>query len=214
MIPGNHDVPLTEGREDPLAMYEILPIPGAYVFRRPGIKVFETKSGPVQILGIPYTSYKKYFSKANIEFSSFDDICTKYGELLHSMIQDKLNELEEELPTLMMAHASVTGAKFGVERDISILEEPLISLSILRDERVDHVALGHVHKPQQLSKTNNIYYSGSIDRIDFGEEFETKGFMDVELKKKEVNAHFRQLSTRPLRTVKVEVPEDILEPKA
>ena len=71
-----------------------------------------------------------------------------------------------------------------------------------------------MHRGQQIEKTNNIYYSGSIDRIDFSEEQETKGFMDVVLKKQGVDANFRSLTTRDFNTITIKIPEEIQDPNS
>ena len=40
----------------------------------------------------------------------------------------------------------------------------------------DYVALGHIHKHQVIGQNPHVVYSGSIQRIDFGEENDEKGF--------------------------------------
>ena len=43
--------------------------------------------------------------------------------------------------------------------------------SLVRDPRLDYVALGHIHKPQDLNENAHppVIYPGSIERVDFGE---------------------------------------------
>ncbi len=55
----------------------------------------------------------------------------------------------------------------------------VVPRSILIDPAWDYVALGHIHKHQDLNKEAHppVVYSGSVERIDFGEEKEPKGWV-------------------------------------
>jgi exonuclease SbcD len=90
-------------------------------------------------------------------------------------------------------------------RDVAVL------LSSLADPRWDYVALGHVHKHQNLTKGQAglppVVYSGSIERIDFGEEGDPKGFCWLELERGNVNWEFIKLDARPFVTLSADLRE-------
>jgi exonuclease SbcD len=69
------------------------------------------------------------------------------------------------------------------------------------------VALGHIHKHQELNKGQRppIVYPGSLERIDFGEEGERKGFVMVELERGRANWEFIPVDARPFVTIRVDV---------
>jgi DNA repair protein SbcD/Mre11 len=76
------------------------------------------------------------------------------------------------------------------------------------------VALGHVHRHQILFQNPLVVYPGSIERVDFGEEKEDKGYCWLEIsevqngsQKFATKFEFCPLKTRPFRTVKVDVTE-------
>jgi exonuclease SbcD len=71
------------------------------------------------------------------------------------------------------------------------------------------VALGHVHRHQNLNKSNNppVIYPGSIERVDFSEEKEDKGYVLVELERGNAQWEFCPLPVRPFRTIEVDVSE-------
>ncbi|MDE5092884.1 MAG: exonuclease sbcCD subunit D, partial [Trichodesmium sp. St11_bin5] len=81
--------------------------------------------------------------------------------------------------------------------------------SLLNHPYFDYVALGHVHKHQNLNNSNNppILYPGSIERVDFSEEKEEKGFVLVELEKGKAKWQFCALPVRNFQTIKVNVSE-------
>jgi DNA repair exonuclease SbcCD nuclease subunit len=49
----------------------------------------------------------------------------------------------------------------------------------LANKKLDYVALGHVHRHQVLNDDPPVVYSGSLERIDFGEEKDSKGFCAI-----------------------------------
>ena len=55
--------------------------------------------------------------------------------------------------------------------------------SLVRDPRLDYVALGHIHKAQDLNQNAHppVIYPGSIERVDFGEAADDKFFVIAEV---------------------------------
>jgi exonuclease SbcD len=55
--------------------------------------------------------------------------------------------------------------------------------SLVRDPRLDYVALGHIHKPQDLNEGAHppVIYPGSIERVDFGEAEDDKFYVIAEV---------------------------------
>ena len=59
--------------------------------------------------------------------------------------------------------------------------DPIIMQSTLANISLDYVALGHIHKHQILSKNPYVVYSGSLEKVDFGEENDNKGFCIIDI---------------------------------
>jgi exonuclease SbcD len=85
--------------------------------------------------------------------------------------------------------------------------------SALADPAWDYVALGHVHKHQSLNDDGHppVVYAGSLERIDFGEEGQPKGFCWVELARGETAWEFVEVDARRFVTVRADV-RDALNP--
>jgi exonuclease SbcD len=83
----------------------------------------------------------------------------------------------------------------------------VVPKSSLSDPVWDYVALGHIHKHQNLTEKEEgrppVVYSGSLERIDFGEEVEDKGFCWVNLERGNTIWEFVQVHARPFITLKV-----------
>jgi exonuclease SbcD len=79
--------------------------------------------------------------------------------------------------------------------------------SVLLDPAWDYVALGHIHKHQNLNPDNNppIVYPGSLERVDFGEEGQPKGFCWVELQRGQADWRYIKVPARPFLTIRVDV---------
>ena len=81
--------------------------------------------------------------------------------LVHHWLDDKA---DPALPTVLLAHASVQGAIYGGERAVMLGNDLVLSASLVKDPSLDYVALGHIHKPQNLNKDAHppVIYPGSI----------------------------------------------------
>ena len=134
------------------------------------------------------------------------------------MMQEVLSERIEQLamdadqmdmPRLLTGHFTVSGAILGSERQIMVGRDISLSLSTLADPRWDYVALGHIHKHQNLTHHRPdappVVYSGSMERIDFGEEGDPKGFCWVELQRDNTIWEFQPLPARPFVTLRADL---------
>jgi len=115
-----------------------------------------------------------------------------------------------DAPRLLTGHFTVSGAVVGSERSIMLGRDIAVLLSSVADPRWDYVALGHVHKHQNLTHGRQavppVVYSGSMERIDFGEEGDPKGFCWVELGRQDTNWQFVQLeNARPFVTLNADL---------
>lgn len=75
------------------------------------------------------------------------------------------------IPTVLVGHLSVTGATLSTGQQM-VGREIELGVGDLRTAQADLVCLGHIHKAQNWGE---VYYSGSITRLNFGEA-EEKGF--------------------------------------
>ena len=100
-------------------------------------------------------------------------------------------------------------ASLGAERFLAVGKGFTVPLSLLNRPQFEYVALGHVHKHQNLNPSNDppIVYPGSIDRVDFSEEREAKGYVLIEVAKGEVKWEFCPLPVRTFCSIEVDVSE-------
>ena len=124
-------------------------------------------------------------------------------------LEGEIRQLNPKLPTILLAHLMADRATFGAEKFLAVGKGFTIPMSLLIRPEFDYVALGHVHKHQNLNPNNQppVVYPGSIERVDFGEEKEDKGYIFLEIEKGLVNWQFCPLPARPFRTINLDVSE-------
>ena len=199
IIVGNHDLHNTAGKATSVEIYDVVKLPGVYVRRKPEVDVLETRNGPLQVAALPYTSP----SNLAAEGSSIQDISVSIRDRLGKMLDMLIQRLDADLPAVLMSHFSLIGAVPGSEKAIMLGRSNASGRLFARPE-LDYVALGHIHKHQVLYEKPPVVYCGSLDRVDFNEEREDKGFVEVSLQKGDASFEFIKLDTRPLKTFYVD----------
>jgi DNA repair exonuclease SbcCD nuclease subunit len=75
---------------------------------------------------------------------------------------------------VLLAHGSIGGSVIGAESSTAFLREAVLPLPELQGLAFRYQAWGHLHRQQLLS--SSIRYAGSIERVDFAEAEEDKGW--------------------------------------
>jgi DNA repair exonuclease SbcCD nuclease subunit len=103
--------------------------------------------------------------------------------------------LEIEGTKIYYDHRLVEGAKLG-SSDFELTGKAVLPLVELVKNNCDFYVFGDVHKPQMIRKVPPILYTGSIERIDFGERLDDKYVFLINPKTKEFG--YKKLSIRPM----------------
>jgi exonuclease SbcD len=170
---------------------------------------------PVQVLGLPWITRAGVMQAITAGQSDEDDPLKAIETAIGDWISDALSKADPELPVILTAHASVSGAKYGNEQDIKIGRDVVLPLGLVRDQRFDYVALGHIHRFQDLNPGAHppVVYPGSIERVDFGEVNEEKGYIIAEIEKGHCKYKWHKLPIRKFidRSVILEDEIDVNE---
>ena len=87
----------------------------------------------------------------------------------------------ENRPAVLIAHIQTSGVMVGGQA-FRLDDRDNISVDAGRlADRFDYVALGHVHQPQAVGGVPHVRYSGSIERMDLGEQSDDKSVVVVEI---------------------------------
>lgn len=209
LLVGNHDMPGRHKAANPLDIYGSLELPGVTILRRPDLVTIETKRGPLQVAAMPHVTRGFLLARQESIPRSLEE-CER---LLEQVIDETLHALAEAvdptIPAILTAHLSVDVATLGSERDLMLGKGLTLPLAALARPAWDYVAMGHIHKPQVLEAGPGlppVVYPGSLDRIDFGEEKDEKGFWVVDLVRgRRPEMERVPVEVRPFRTVRVDL---------
>ena len=208
LLVGNHDVPGIAARATSVDIFNTLTVEGVIVGRKPEARVVETRNGPLFLAWMPFPVRNRLLAQEEAQGASIEELDRAVETLVAQMLDDFARQAEtHDMPRVLAGHFSVGGARFGSERSVMIGRDLVIPKAALVDPAWDYVALGHIHQHQNLAGADErppIVYSGSLERIDFGEEVETKGFCWVELERADTRWSFVPVGARPFRTLHVD----------
>jgi DNA repair protein SbcD/Mre11 len=221
LLVGNHDLSPATGRAHALQEYDTLQVPNVMVAARPCFYgPGDLWNLPLQVIALPWVMRSNIM--AALELSAAEGPGQVYAELekrLGELVYLWLEQVDPTLPVILTAHVSVQGAVYGAERNVMLGGDLVLTGSLFRDPRLDYVALGHIHKAQDLGKdeTHPIIYPGSIERVDWGEARDDKFFVIAYLEKgQRTRVEWRKLEGRRFidRAIRITSPDAILEQAA
>lgn len=209
IIVGNHDNALSFGKANSLELFGDLPLDGFYVIAKPTTLQLQTASGPIQIVGIPWPTRNAISISDKHMQKSAGEITEYISHAVAHIIKDAAEKLDPTVPAILAGHLTVSSGIFsGSEKRAIYGTDPIFLPSQLAIQPFDYVGLGHLHRYQNLNPNGYpaIIYSGSIERIDFGERKETKGFCIVSIPEKNKASHeFIPTPSRPFIQIEVTI---------
>lgn len=207
LLVGNHDMPGMAVKASAVDIFQALSVPGVIVGHKGGWQEVTTRRGPLFLAWMPYPMRNRLLAHDEHQGKTIDEL----EQALRQTVSDILAELAEEadrhaMPRILAGHFSVAEAKLGSERTVMLGRDVAVMTSTLADPAWDYVALGHIHRHQDLHPGGAppVVYSGSLERIDFGEEHEPKGFCWVEVERGAARWQFVPVRARPFQTLRVD----------
>lgn len=207
LLVGNHDVPVMEQRASSIEIFATLDVPYVTVAARPDLLRLETRHGPLQLATIPYPVRQRLLTREQFRQMRQEALDRAVSEAVVSLITGFAARLDPQIPAVLAGHFSVDSAHWGSERNIMIGRDVAIPVSALTDPVWDYVALGHIHQHQNLNTGSMppVVYAGSLERVDFGEEKQPKGFCWIELQRAATTWRYVEVQARPFVTIRADV---------
>jgi len=201
VVLGNHDLFLADNRTHSIGVLQTLlqNEENFIISREPEVVRLKTKSGEVQVQTMPYPI------RSVLKLEKNEDVA-KY-------VEDKTNELysslDKKIPSIYVGHFTLSDAKVGDEkRYVDQFSEPVINIGIFRGKKYAYVAMGHIHKFQELMKDPIVVYAGSNNRVDFNEASEKKGFVMVTVEDGETKYEFIKVQARKFSDLKYNLEKE------
>ena len=214
LLAGNHDSPNVPGPATTLDIFPTLDIETVQIANELNTQIVQTRNGSIQIISLPwirkgdFMSLEKYNQLSNEKFNSAIE------EKLIEDLDKEIANLDSSMPSILASHVSVDLAKTSSEKSMTLGKDYLLPTNFLANPKLDYVALGHIHRHQILNDDPPVVYSGSLERIDFGEEKDSKGFCVIDIstspdKKNRLNSYkFVEVNARRFKTIQIKIEEN------
>lgn len=175
VIPGNHDQPRTGNEYSAIeALHGVTAVTTPRIFDRQGY----------QVVAIPYPQ-KSWFAATRQGYASMspEEVDAEMGLHIANVIRNMASIIDPSQPSILLGHLSLDCAELGAERGIMAGRDVTIPIDAIPEE-LTFAVLGHIHRPQSFEDYGrpNVLYTGSTERIDFGEEGETKSYVILDTK--------------------------------
>lgn len=184
LLVGNHDLPYAAGRATAVDIFDTLAVPLVTVGRRLGVDTITTRRGePLQIVGVPWVNRSWLLTQDEYRALSPEALNEAVEEKLSGALTVAFDRLDPDVPAVLAGHLSHSEAAPGSERRMMVGSDPIFLTSTLTSPHgnVEYAALGHIHQQQVFETRHPLAYSGSLQRVDFGEEGQDKGFWVVDI---------------------------------
>jgi exonuclease SbcD len=177
VVGGNHD--------QQLQLDSVAP-----VFARLGITVLGLPAGPeravvdvagARVVMLPWMSQRWAIKTAQLMSATAAATAQYYAARVARLLAWLSEGFSAETLNIVAAHCMVQGGTLGGgERDAQLIDEYSVPTAAF-PAAANYVALGHLHRAQQMPGAAPIWYSGSPIQVDFGEERDTKQVLVVDI---------------------------------
>jgi exonuclease SbcD len=208
LLVGNHDLPSMEKKASSVEIFRTLEIPNVVVGSHDQVHRITTRRGQaIQVATVPYPVRQRLLVLDEHRNATIAELDAALQQLMAENIQGLAAQVDPALPAVLVGHFSVSEASYGSERTVMLGRDVVVLRSTLADSAWDYVALGHIHKHQALNSSRHppIVYAGSLERIDFGEAVEPKGFVVADVRRGHTDWRFQEVEARRFVTIHADV---------
>ena len=221
LLIGNHDLPNASSRANAVEIFPTLQVPNVHIGGNLQTYPIETPAGPLQIVAVPWPRRGRLITREESRGLTIDQVRAEIESRMTEAIALRVNELDPQIPAILTGHVTINGSTVGTERSMMLGNDHVLLASALHRPELEYVALGHIHKHQVLRRESPIMaYSGSVQRVDFSEEADDKGFCVVDLDpsapqgKRLTDFQFHTVNARRFVTVDVTIAPGEPDPTA
>ena len=218
LLVGNHDSPNIPGPASALDIFPTLNIHNVHIGSTLSTHLIETKSGPIQIVSLPWIRKGQFMTSSESGQLNTEQLNSTIQSMLTAKISDQASNLDPDVPSILSGHVSIDSAHTSSEKSMMLGNDYVLLKSSVALPQFDYVALGHIHKYQLLNENPRVVYPGSLQRIDFGEEKDVKGFCSINLDpnkktgQREISYEFIPVDARRMVTINITLDESDMEP--
>ena len=219
LLVGNHDLPNASSRANAVEIFPTLAVPGVHIGSNLQVYPVVTPAGPLQVIAVPWPRRGGMLTREESRGLNIDEVRAELERRMTEGIAARIAELDPAIPAILTGHVTINGATTGTEKSMMLGNDHVLLASAVHCPEVDYVALGHIHKHQIIRRESPmVVYSGSLQRVDFSEEGDEKGFCVVDLDpaaprgQRLTDFRFQPVQARPFVTIEVSIQPGEPEP--
>ena len=219
LLVGNHDLPNASSRANAVEIFPTLQVPNVHIGDNLQTYNISTPAGPLQIVAVPWPRRGGILTREESRGLTIEEVRQRIEEVMTTGIQARVDALDPDIPAILSGHVTINGSTVGTERSMMLGNDHVLLVSAVHRPELEYVALGHIHKHQVLRREPPmVVYSGSLQRVDFSEEGDDKGFCVIDLDTESpqgqrlVDFRFQPVQARPFVTIDVQVPPGESDP--
>ncbi|MFW9853588.1 MAG: exonuclease SbcCD subunit D [Candidatus Thorarchaeota archaeon] len=203
IIGGNHDSPQITEKGAPFG--ELTNFSNCFVTRLPKSVTIYVPSTEEEIgfILIPYmtpTQLLEHIERNMGETIPRDKRLLRMQEWMEIWIKRQIQSLNTSAK-FIVGHFFVSGSKIGkIPYPDQLPHEFVVKKQMLPLDQIDLAVFGHIHTPQTIYH-DKVLIPGSIERVDFGEVNEKKGFYIYDTESKTLSFH----SSKPRRLTRTQI---------
>ncbi len=135
---------------------------------------------PVRVALLPFTSQRGIVRAADLFAGDAAGANDRYRDRMAKLVTRLCQDFDGDAVNVLVAHGTVTGARFGGgEREAQSIFDYHVPADVF-PATATYVALGHLHRTQQVPAGCPAWYAGSPIAVDFGEEAATPAVVVVD----------------------------------
>ncbi|MBU4189946.1 MAG: metallophosphoesterase [Candidatus Thermoplasmatota archaeon] len=207
ILAGNHDQPHSSKKGT--SIDDFRGYPHVSVYRGPSVEEIVIDNKKVRCLIMPYMHPDSIALIVKEKIGKDvppEQMFTAGQKLIKNWLKEK-SEPDADYK-ILFAHYYVEGAKIRETTYPEILPGEFSFTKDMIPDNLDIAVFGHIHLHQSMGKIGNteVVYTGAVERIDWGEREDPKGFISLSVKEKKWD--FVKLPVRDMIKINVDIKPD------
>ena len=181
LLVGNQDTPQVMAQATALEIFPTLNVANVHIGERLQTYLVETRDGPLQVVALPWIKRSDFLATDTTRGMTHREINEAIEQGISRAIKAQMESLDGSIPAVLAGHVTISQSTLASEQTMMLGHDHVLLNSSVALPQLDYVALGHIHRHQVLSQNPHVVYAGSLQRVDFGEEKDDKGFCVIEI---------------------------------
>ena len=181
LLVGNHDTPQVIAQATALEIFPTLNVANVHIGDRLQTYIVETRDGPLQVVALPWIKRSDFLATDSTRGMTHREINEAIEQGISRAIRVQAESLDGGIPAVLAGHVTISQSTLASEQSMMLGHDHVLLNSSVALPQFDYVALGHIHRHQILSRNPYVVYAGSVQRVDFGEEKDDKGFCVIDI---------------------------------